>query len=111
MASLAEDPAQIVLAVDRARHDVRTSLTFDALVEAGTQRWRSVRPALAAAGEAPLSPTALRSAWNRALRMVGHHGIGRPDSAAAAHLAACWLRREEIDTRAARPVREGETAT
>ncbi|MCB5165805.1 DUF6187 family protein [Streptomyces bambusae] len=97
LAALADDPAQVVLAVDRARHGVTAALDFDALVVVGTRRWRDSRPALTAAGSRPPVTAPLRRAWGQTLRMLAHCDIGEAGPATTAHLAACWLRRDEID--------------
>ncbi|MGW4272005.1 DUF6187 family protein [Streptomyces seoulensis] len=110
MAALADDPAQILLTVDRVRHGVGATVSFEALVEAGARRWREARPVLAAVGGPAPAPAALRTAWNETLRMFAHCDLGGPGPATTAHLAACWLRREEIDRLAERPV-HGEVTT
>ena len=110
MASLADDPAQVLLAVDRVRHGVRWSVSFEALVMAGAQRWREARPALAAAGGPASAPAALRKAWDETLRMFAYCDLGGPGPATTAHLAACWLRREEIDRFTRQPVHGEVTA-
>ncbi|MFI1888504.1 DUF6187 family protein [Streptomyces jumonjinensis] len=107
MASLADDPAQVALAVDRVRHGVTAALGFDALVETGARRWRGARAALAAAGPRPPVPASLRRAWDQALRTLSYCDLGEPGPAAIAHLAACWLRQEEIDRCAERPAPAG----
>ncbi|MEO3977670.1 DUF6187 family protein [Streptomyces sp. CAU 1734] len=103
MATLADDPAQVALAVDRVRHGVTAPVTFDALVAAGAHRWHSARTALAEVDRTPPAPASLRRSWDRTLRLIAHCDLGGPGPATTAHLAACWLRREEIDSRAARP--------
>ncbi|MFF8866364.1 DUF6187 family protein [Streptomyces sp. NPDC015139] len=103
LAALTDDPAQVLLAVDRIRHGVRATVTFEALVEAGAQRWREARPALTAAVGPASPPAALRKAWKDTLRMFAYCDLGDPGPATSAHLAACWLRRNEIDRLAQRP--------
>ncbi|MER7762769.1 DUF6187 family protein [Streptomyces sp. NPDC097619] len=104
LAALTEDPAQVLLAVDRARHGVAAVPDFDGLLAHGLDTWRRARPALAAADPTrPGTPTPLRPAWERALRLALTAGPEAPGPATAAHLATCWLRREETDRFAARP--------
>ncbi|NBE53775.1 DUF6187 family protein [Streptomyces boluensis] len=101
MAALADDPAQVALTVDRAKHGVELRLTFDALVEAGVVRWREARTALDALGGAGAPPASLRKTWERTLAMLDDCDLGAVGPATAAHLAACWLRHQEVDQRAA----------
>ncbi|MER6260728.1 DUF6187 family protein [Streptomyces sp900105245] len=110
LAALADDPAQVLIAVDRIRHGVRATMTFEALVEAGAQRWRETRPALAAAVGPASPPAALRKALKDTLRMFAHCDLGDPGPATSAHLAACWLRRNEIDRLAQCPAHGEMTA-
>ncbi|MEV5685106.1 DUF6187 family protein [Streptomyces sp. NPDC052164] len=97
LATLADDPAQVALAVDRVRHDVPAFPGFDALVDAGARHWRSIRTVIASAGSRPPAPASLRRAWDEALRMLTYCDLGESGSATVAHLAACWLRQDEID--------------
>ncbi|UQX00012.1 DUF6187 family protein [Streptomyces sp. RerS4] len=110
MAALADDPAQVVLAVDRLRHGVTAALGFDALVDAGARRWRSAREAIDAAGPQPSPPVALRRAWDETLRLLTYCDLGDVGPATLAHLAACRLRRDEIDGRVGRPPVMGPAA-
>ncbi|WP_308355552.1 DUF6187 family protein [Streptomyces sp. ODS05-4] len=110
LATLADDPAQVLLAVDRVRHGVRATMTFEALVGAGARRWREARPVLAATGGAAAAPVALRRAWDETLRLFAHCDLGAPGPATTAHLAACWLRRDEIDRFTQRTVHGEATA-
>ncbi|MEE1796406.1 DUF6187 family protein [Streptomyces sp. BE308] len=97
LATLADDPAQVALAVDRVRHDVPAFPGFDALVDAGARHWRSIRTVIATADSRPPAPASLRRAWDEALRMLTYCDLGESGSATVAHLAACWLRQDEID--------------
>ncbi|PRH80822.1 hypothetical protein C6N75_02080 [Streptomyces solincola] len=110
LATLADDPAQVLLTVDRIRHGVRATMTFEALVGAGARRWREARPVLAATGGAAATPVALRRAWDETLRLFAHCDLGAPGPATTAHLAACWLRRNEIDQFTQRTVHGEATA-
>ncbi|MFI8434713.1 DUF6187 family protein [Streptomyces sp. NPDC079020] len=107
MAALTDDPAQVALAVDRVRHGAAAFPGFDGLLETGVRRWRSARVALAAAGSGPPAPASLRRAWDEALRILAYCDLGDAGSATTAHLAACWLRQEEIDRCARRPASAG----
>ncbi|MFI5617938.1 DUF6187 family protein [Streptomyces sp. NPDC051567] len=104
--ALTGDPAQVALAVDRARHGVGPAVLAD-LVGSGAQRWCAVRPALAPADRTASAPAALRTAWDQVLRALAHRDIGAPGPATTAYLAACWLRHEEIDRWAGRPAPAG----
>ncbi|MFE7132859.1 DUF6187 family protein [Streptomyces sp. NPDC057638] len=106
LAALGDDPARVALAVDRIRHGAPAAPSFDSLVESGARHWRSVRPALtAAAGSTPV-PVPPRAAWQQTVRLLSAGHLGEPGPATIAHLAACWLRREEIDQRAERTAPE-----
>jgi Family of unknown function (DUF6187) len=96
LAALAEDPALVTLAVDQARHDALAGLTADSLVELGARRWRSASAALAEAAPPPAPNGSLRQMWERTVRTVGTVLDG-PAPATAVYLAACWLRRGDIE--------------
>ncbi|AXB47427.1 DUF6187 family protein [Amycolatopsis albispora] len=97
LASLFDDPGQVTLAVDHARHDAPLQFSLDALVAAGATRWLAARDALAAAGGPPADFASLRLAWEQTLRLLAGCDLGDAGPATVAYLAACWLRREEID--------------
>ncbi|MGG8410034.1 DUF6187 family protein, partial [Streptomyces sp. 12297] len=61
------------------------------------------RTALALAGPHPPAPASLRRAWDQALTTLAYCDLGEPGPATTAHLAACWLRHDEIDRCAQRP--------
>ncbi|MEU8774903.1 DUF6187 family protein [Streptomyces sp. NPDC048606] len=107
MAALADDPAQVALAVDRVRHGVTAVLGFDALVEAGLHRWRSARGAIEAAGAQGPAPVSLRRAWDQAMRLLAYCDLGDVGPATLAHLAACRLRQDEIDRYDRSPLTSG----
>ncbi|EME51943.1 DUF6187 family protein [Amycolatopsis decaplanina] len=94
LARLADEPALVALAVDQARHDA-LDLGTDALIEAGILRWRAVRP-LIEAGPEMTAVGSLRREWEHATARVAATvtGLG---PASVACLAACWLRRDDID--------------
>jgi hypothetical protein len=101
LATLADDPGQVALAVDQARHDA-LHMTMDALIDTGAGVWSSARPALAAANRGVTVSASLRQAWAQTLRTVAATQPGR-GPAGRAYLTACWLRRAEVDERSARP--------
>ncbi len=91
------DPVPAFLLVDQLRHDARPDLTMAAAVRAGAARWRAARPRLAAADPQPgVRSAALRRLWASALTAVGNAGLpcGHGERV---FLAACWVRRAEID--------------
>ncbi|MFE6617062.1 DUF6187 family protein [Amycolatopsis sp. NPDC057786] len=94
LARLADEPALVALAVDQARHGA-LDLGTEALVEAGILRWRAVRP-LIEAGPEMASAGSLRREWEHATARVTATvtGLG---PASVSCLAACWLRRDDID--------------
>ncbi|WP_370943948.1 DUF6187 family protein [Amycolatopsis sp. cg5] len=96
LATLADDPALVTLAVDRVRHGALTQFTAPGLVETGAARWRTLGPALAGTGIPGTTNGSLRRSWEHTLRVVTgvHPGLG-PGS--AAYLTACWFRRAEVD--------------
>jgi len=102
LATLADDPALVALAVDRIRHDARGALTTGQLVALGARRWRKARDGLAAVGAPGRLVGSPRRAWVQAARVVQaareREAPGPALSAAcAAYLTACWIRRDEID--------------
>ncbi len=92
-----DDPVAATLVVDQLRHGTRRDLTFAAALEAGGQRWLAALPRLVAA--APVSAyrsAALRRQWAAAEAVVAAAGVA-DGVAERVYLAACWLRRGEID--------------
>jgi hypothetical protein len=92
MAALADDPAEVALLVEQARHDG----TAGDLAELGLRRWRAERDALGA--PRPPSEASLRKAWAQAYREVEARKPGAAGPATVAYLTACWLRAIEVDT-------------
>ncbi|KZB84141.1 DUF6187 family protein [Amycolatopsis regifaucium] len=94
LARIADEPGLVALAVDQARHDA-LNLDTGALIEAGITRWRAVRP-LIEAGPEMTTAGSLRKEWEQATARVTATvaGLG---PASVACLAACWLRREDVD--------------
>jgi len=91
------DPAATMLVVDQLRHGVRQDITLDAALSAGGERWRSARPRLTAAAPANgFRSAALRRLWTDSVDTVTAAGVAA-DRAELVFLAACWLRRDEID--------------
>jgi hypothetical protein len=98
-AALGDDPALVATVVDHARHGVPTDLSLATVVATGAGRWRSTRAALAAAHRDSAAPfaAAVRKAWTQALDLAGTAGGEELGPASRAYLAACWLRRSEVD--------------
>ncbi|WP_409495145.1 DUF6187 family protein [Amycolatopsis sp. cmx-11-12] len=94
LARIADEPALVALAVDQARHDA-LALDTEALIEAGITRWRAVRPLIAAGPEMTVAGS-LRKEWEQTTARVTATvtGLG---PASVACLAACWLRRDDVD--------------
>ena len=90
-----DDPVTVTLLVDQLRHGVRGEHAMAGALTAGSARWRRVLPALVAAGPAPRS-AALRRLWESALTSV-NRAVRPTGRAELVYLAACWLRRDEID--------------
>jgi hypothetical protein len=112
LAALGDDPAQVALVVDYARHGAAVRIPYDDLIAAGARRWHTARPALAAAGTGLPASGSLRRVWTRTLDVLtglAAADLGAAGPATRAYLTACWLRREDIDRRAADPhlAREG----
>jgi hypothetical protein len=107
LATPADDPGQVALAVDRAGHGAAAHLpaaphpAFEALLVAGAQRWRAACRALDAAGWQPSRSGSLRQSWAHTLRLVDGVDVGPTGPALRAYLAACWLRRAAVDSCAA----------
>ena len=113
LATLADDPAQVTLAVDQLCHDHAAVFSLDALVAAGAARWVPARAALADAGLDRYPEGLLRRSWERAVRMAT---AVLPDAgqASVGYLVACWFRSDDVDRCAARVLeqdsREGRGA-
>ncbi len=94
LARIADEPALVALAVDQARHGALGPDTA-ALIEAGAARWRTVRP-LIEAGPEMTAAGSLRKEWEQTTERVAATVEG-PGPASVAYLAACWLRRDDVD--------------
>ncbi|HWM02866.1 MAG TPA: DUF6187 family protein [Actinophytocola sp.] len=102
VADRVDDPASATLLVDQLRHDARPDLTFDDALAAGAVRWRVARVGLVAADPGGTRSAALRRLWDSAVAAVSAAAhvvpeLRTPGAAERVYLAACWLRREEID--------------
>ncbi|WP_133116374.1 DUF6187 family protein [Amycolatopsis antarctica] len=97
VASLAEDPALVALAVDHLRHGAAVDAPMTAVVAAGIRCWRASRAALTVAEPRGQAVSAApRQAWTRVLGLTGSACPDR-GPAVRSYLAACWLRRDEVD--------------
>lgn len=93
----AGDPATATLLVDQLRHDARPGRTFADALAAGGDRWHAARPLLtAAAPEDGTRTAALRRLWATAVDTVTAADAAQ-GHAERVYLAACWLRKDEID--------------
>jgi Family of unknown function (DUF6187) len=90
-----DDPAKLTLIADQLRHGVRPGL--DAALAEGALRWRWARAALARSDPTGPPSTAIRSQWTYATRAVAAAPAGTLGLAALCFLAACWLRRADVD--------------
>jgi uncharacterized protein DUF6187 len=96
LASVADDPTMVTMVVDQARHGALPAITADSLVAAGADRWRRARVELDKV-DAVATSAALRQLWAKALHAVEVAEVGELGPASRAYLAACWLRRSEVD--------------
>lgn len=103
IAHATEDPAVVALLVDQARHGTGT-VSLDTAVLAGARRWRSARTMMAV-DEGVSASAAPRQAWAQTYRLLADEAETEP--AAHSYLTACWLRRDEVDRRAAAVVVAG----
>lgn len=97
LATFADDPALVTLAVDQVRHGSMDRITAGGLVETGSRRWRSVRAEVAEANRGVSWSGSLRGSWDQTVRILTA-SVGEVGPASLAYLAACWLRREEVDS-------------
>lgn len=95
MASAAEDPGRVAIAVDLLRHQ---RLDVDGMVGAGAGYWRAMRAAVAAAYPEPAFSASVRQSFTRAFRALGTPALGRVGLATRVYLTVCWLRRAEVDS-------------
>jgi hypothetical protein len=92
-----DDPVAATLLVDQLRHGARRDRTFAAALDVGVRRWRAALPRLtAAAPVGAFRSAALRRQWAAAEAVVAAAGVA-VGAAERVYLAACWLRREEIE--------------
>jgi hypothetical protein len=110
LASLADDPALVALAVDQLRHTGVQRLPVGALLTAGARCWLAASGALRAAEAGATLSGSPRQAWGGALHLVQTAGPPEAGPATAAYLAACWLRRREVDGCAAAAARDAGEA-
>lgn len=97
LASLTDDAALVALTVDHLRHGV-PAFSLDGAIDAGLRRWVAARPALASADPGPAPPAAsLRQVWSATVRVLGPADVGPAGPATRAYLAACWIRRHDVD--------------
>jgi uncharacterized protein DUF6187 len=97
LAAFADDPTLVTMVVDQARHGALRDITTDALEELGGRRWLAVRGALDEAAGTIAPSAALRQLWVQATQAVDVADTGDLGPASRAYLAACWLRRIEVD--------------
>lgn len=97
VAGPASDPATTMLVVDQLSHRARHDMSLEAALAAGGERWRVARPRLTAVAPGnEVRSAALRKLWAAAVRTVTTADVAR-DRAELVYLAACWLRRDELD--------------
>jgi hypothetical protein len=97
VADLAGDPTTATLIVDQLRHGATDPLTFGAAITAGRAAWRASEPALSDVDPGAARSASVRASFTTALRVVATAGLDGVNPARHAYLAACWLRRVEID--------------
>lgn len=97
VASGTGDPATATLLVDQLRHGARPDRALADAIAAGGARWRAALPRLTAAatGDGTRS-AALRRLWAAAMDTVTSADVA-DDRAERVYLAACWLRKDEVD--------------
>jgi Family of unknown function (DUF6187) len=104
MAVLADDPGRVAVTVDLLRHGP-AALDAAAFTDSGARYWRGVRARLAGAvPDVPMSADP-RGHFERVHLALGSGGLGELGCATRTYLAACWLRRADVDP-AARPPAE-----
>jgi Family of unknown function (DUF6187) len=102
LAVLADDPGRVAVTVDLLRHGP-AALDAAGFAEGGARYWCDVRARLAGAlPDVPMSADP-RGHFERVHLALGSGGLG---GATRTYLAACWLRRADVDI-AARAARTG----
>lgn len=105
LATLADDPALVTLAVDQLRHDHAAVFSLDALMATGAARWVPARAALVDAGLDRYPEGLLRRSWERAVRMATAT-LPEAGLASIGYLVACWFRSDDVDRCAAQVLDE-----
>jgi hypothetical protein len=96
LAGVEHDPTATTLVTDQVRHGVHPTVSIESALAAGARRWVAARDRLAARPGGP-TPVALRVAWTASLAAVDAMAAGGLGPASRSYLAACWLRRSELD--------------
>lgn len=97
VAAIGEDPTRVTLMVDQVRHGRPVVIAMGSVIDGGAASWRSARPALAAADPGGTVSASVRKAWSTAADLVAAIELAGAGPATRAYLAACWLRRTEVD--------------
>jgi hypothetical protein len=97
LAGADRDPTATTLITDQVRHGVHGTVSMETALAAGARRWVAARERLAARPDGPV-PVALRTAWAASLASVDALWAGELGPASRSYLAACWLRRSELDS-------------
>lgn len=97
-----DDPTTVTLLVEQLRHGVPDGTALPAAVAEGAAKWRGARDTLVATDPGGVRSAALRQLWCGATRTVAAAALIDPTlatlgDAERAYLAACWLRRAEVD--------------
>jgi hypothetical protein len=97
VAGLAGDPSTATLIVDQIRHGATDPMPLPTAIATGATVWRECAPALSDVNPGAARSASVRASYGTALRVVATAGFAGLNPARHAYLAACWLRRVEVD--------------
>lgn len=97
MSDRTEDPTTATLVVDQLRHGATDPMPMHAAIAGGATIWRDSNAALSDVDPRDVRSASVRASFTTALRVVATAGLPGRNPARHAYLAACWLRRVEVD--------------
>jgi hypothetical protein len=97
VSGLTGDPTTATLIVDQLRHGATDPMPMRAAIAAGATTWRASKTELSDVDPGTARSASVRASFTTALRVVATAGLDGMNPARHAYLAACWLRRVEVE--------------